>query len=83
MASRPLTYYSRLNSDESLLQSTRNGVNWTFTYHGNVAGSIIGDERQSGLAPNRGQVDTLIRLELPDLICDRSELCTTVEVIAH
>ncbi|KAL8717047.1 MAG: hypothetical protein Q9225_005683, partial [Loekoesia sp. 1 TL-2023] len=44
----------RFNNDASLLDSTRNGVNWTFTYHGDPAGSIIGDERESGLAPNRG-----------------------------
>ncbi|KAL9044072.1 MAG: hypothetical protein Q9214_002767 [Letrouitia sp. 1 TL-2023] len=44
----------RLKNDTSLLESTRNGVNWTLTYHGSPAGSIIGDERESGLAPNRG-----------------------------
>lgn len=45
---------SRFNDDTSLLDSTRNGVNWTLTYHGDPAGSIIGDEREAGLAPNRG-----------------------------
>ncbi|KAL8916449.1 MAG: hypothetical protein Q9208_008515, partial [Pyrenodesmia sp. 3 TL-2023] len=44
----------RFNNDASLLDSTRNGVNWTMTYHGDPAGAIIGDERESGLAPNRG-----------------------------
>lgn len=44
----------RFNNDTSLLDSTRNGVNWTLTYHGDPAGSVIGDERESGLAPNRG-----------------------------
>lgn len=44
----------RFNNDASLLENTRNGVNWTLTYHGDPAGSVIGDERESGLAPNRG-----------------------------
>ncbi|KAG8530469.1 uncharacterized protein KY384_004972 [Bacidia gigantensis] len=44
----------RFTRNESLLEANRRGVNWTFTYHGDVAGSIIGDERQSGLGPNRG-----------------------------
>lgn len=44
----------RFNSDASLLDSTRNGVNWTLKYHGDPAGAITGDERESGLAPNRG-----------------------------
>lgn len=29
-------------------------MNWTIAYHGDPAGSIIGDERISGLGPNRG-----------------------------
>ncbi|KAL9029829.1 MAG: hypothetical protein Q9196_001974 [Gyalolechia fulgens] len=44
----------RFNDDASLLDNTRNGVNWTLTYHGDPAGSIVGDERESGVAPNRG-----------------------------
>ncbi|KAL8737982.1 MAG: hypothetical protein Q9181_001164 [Wetmoreana brouardii] len=44
----------RFNNDASLLQSSRNGVNWTLTFHGDPAGSVVGDERESGLAPNRG-----------------------------
>ncbi|KAL9012558.1 MAG: hypothetical protein Q9180_009088, partial [Flavoplaca navasiana] len=44
----------RFNNDASLLRSTRNGVNWTLGYHGDPAGSITGDERESGQAPNRG-----------------------------
>ncbi|MCJ1462580.1 hypothetical protein MMC07_001182 [Pseudocyphellaria aurata] len=44
----------RFTADKSLLESTRNGVNWTFAYHGDVAGSIIGDERESDRSPNRG-----------------------------
>ncbi|KAL9641067.1 MAG: hypothetical protein Q9204_000337 [Flavoplaca sp. TL-2023a] len=44
----------RFNDDASLLQSTRKGVSWTLGYHGDPAGSITGDERESGQAPNRG-----------------------------
>ena len=44
----------RFTRNESLLQSTRTGVKNTFLYHGAASGTIIGDERESGLAPNRG-----------------------------
>ena len=44
----------RFVKNESLLEANRRGVEWTFAYHGDVAGSIIGDEREAGLAPNRG-----------------------------
>ena len=44
----------RFTRNQTLLQSTRNGVNYTFLYHGAASGTIIGDERESGLAPNRG-----------------------------
>ena len=44
----------RFTYDDSLLNSTRNGVEWTFRYHGAPSGAIIGDERQAGLSPVRG-----------------------------
>lgn len=44
----------RLTRNDSLLTSTRNGVNWTFTFHGTPSGGIIGDERLAGLSPVRG-----------------------------
>ncbi|KAI1610837.1 hypothetical protein EDD36DRAFT_442563 [Exophiala viscosa] len=44
----------RLVQEDSLLNTTRNGVNWTFQYHGTPSGAIIGDERQSGRSPVRG-----------------------------
>lgn len=44
----------RFTSNDTLLTSTRNGVDWTFTYHGTPSGAIIGDERLSGLSPVRG-----------------------------
>lgn len=44
----------RLTHDHDLLNSTRNGVDWTFNYHGTPSGGIIGDERLAGLSPVRG-----------------------------
>ena len=44
----------RFTGNKSILQNNRNGVKWTFGYHGDPAGSIIGDERESGLNANRG-----------------------------
>ncbi|KAK5018466.1 hypothetical protein BJ546DRAFT_1061617 [Cryomyces antarcticus] len=44
----------RFTNNDTLLKSTRDGVNYTFTYHGDAAGSIIADERMIGLAPSRG-----------------------------
>ena len=44
----------RLTHDHDLLNFTRTGVDWTFTYHGTPSGGIIGDEREAGLSPVRG-----------------------------
>lgn len=44
----------RFNFNQSLIETSRDAVNWTFTYHGDPAGSVIGDERETGMAPNRG-----------------------------
>lgn len=44
----------RLTKNDSLLSSTRNGVDWTFKYHGTPSGGIIADERLAGLSPVRG-----------------------------
>ncbi|KAI9837340.1 MAG: hypothetical protein M1819_000414 [Sarea resinae] len=44
----------RFTHNDTLLQSTRNGVNWTFQYHGASSGAILGDERIAGLSPMRG-----------------------------
>ena len=46
--------FRRLTKNDELLNSTRKGVNLTFTYHGTPSGSIVGDERLSGLSPVRG-----------------------------
>lgn len=44
----------RYTGNETEMQSSRDAVNWTLTYHGDVAGSVIGDEREANLSPNRG-----------------------------
>ena len=44
----------RLTKNDTLLKSTRNGVDWTFKYHGTPSGGIIADERLAGLSPVRG-----------------------------
>ena len=49
-----LTGYSRFTGEDYLLDISRDAVNWTMSYHGNAAGSVIGDERLAGLGPNRG-----------------------------
>lgn len=44
----------RFTKEASLLQTSERAVNWTFDYHGTSSGTVVGDERQAGLAPNRG-----------------------------
>lgn len=44
----------RFTYNESLIQTSRDAVNWTMKYHGDPAGSVIGDERESNTSPNRG-----------------------------
>lgn len=46
--------FRRLTHDERLATSARRAINWTSTYHGTASGSVIGDERISGLSPVRG-----------------------------
>ena len=77
----------RLTWQNDLLPSIRQGVNWTFTYHGTPSGGIIADERLSGLSPLRGielcsVVETMFSLSylyqaLGDReFADRAELTT-------
>ena len=44
----------RFTANTSLLTPAHDGVDWTFQYHGAASGTILGDERESGLAPYRG-----------------------------
>jgi hypothetical protein len=44
----------RFTHDDSLGDSSRRAVNWTFQYHGTPSGVIIADERLAGLSPVRG-----------------------------
>lgn len=44
----------RLVRKQSLLESSRRGVELAFEYHGTSSGSIYGDERLSGNSPARG-----------------------------
>ncbi|MCJ1321385.1 hypothetical protein MMC15_006729 [Xylographa vitiligo] len=44
----------RFTRNTTLLQNSRNGVDWTFQFHGAASGTILGDERESGLSPTRG-----------------------------
>ncbi|KAH8748693.1 hypothetical protein F5882DRAFT_454822 [Hyaloscypha sp. PMI_1271] len=44
----------RFTHNDTLLDSTRCGYNWTIEYHGSPSGTIIGDEPWSGLSPTRG-----------------------------
>ena len=46
--------FRRLTKRNDLLESVRKGVNLTYAYHGTPSGSIVGDERISGLSPVRG-----------------------------
>jgi hypothetical protein len=44
----------RFNKNTSLIQNVMDSVNWTIQYHSGPSGSILGDERISGLNPDRG-----------------------------
>ena len=39
----------RFTANQSLVQTSQDAVNWTFTYHGAASGTILGDERETSL----------------------------------
>ena len=44
----------RFTYNDSLIQTSLDGVNWTMTYHGSSSGTVLGDERIDGIAPMTG-----------------------------
>jgi Beta-L-arabinofuranosidase, GH127 len=44
----------RFTNDDSLVQVSHDAANWTFKYHGAASGTILADEREAGLNPDRG-----------------------------
>lgn len=41
----------RFTYNDSLVQTTRDGVQWTMKYHGAPSGTILADEREDGVSP--------------------------------
>ncbi|KAK7701954.1 hypothetical protein SLS57_011557 [Botryosphaeria dothidea] len=51
---KALAVFRRLTQNDSLVDITRRGVDWTFQYHAAAHGGILADERLAGLAPYYG-----------------------------
>lgn len=78
----------RITRDDRLGNSTRNGVKWTFDYHGTPLGAIIGDEREAGLSPVRGTelcsvVETMYSLNYLYQALGDKEFAERAELATH
>ncbi|KAF2185824.1 hypothetical protein K469DRAFT_664808 [Zopfia rhizophila CBS 207.26] len=51
---KALAVFRRVTKNESLVQNSKDAVDWTFQYHGAASGAILADERLAGLAPFYG-----------------------------
>ncbi|RMZ75343.1 hypothetical protein DV738_g5535, partial [Chaetothyriales sp. CBS 135597] len=78
----------RITHDQTLANSSRNGVKFTFDHHGNPFGAIIGDEREAGASPVRGTelcsvVETMYSLNYLYQALGDSEFADRAELAAH
>ncbi|KAF2475157.1 uncharacterized protein BDR25DRAFT_381996 [Lindgomyces ingoldianus] len=51
---KALAVFRRVTHNDSLVQTSKNAVDWTFQYHGAASGAILADERLAGLSPYYG-----------------------------
>ncbi|OAG09625.1 uncharacterized protein CC84DRAFT_1083669 [Paraphaeosphaeria sporulosa] len=51
---KALAVFRRVTHNDSLVQTSKDAVDWTFKYHAAASGAILADERLAGLAPYYG-----------------------------